>query len=57
MPKKKNINVNVPQIKNHDKPQIDIPKELNKEKKVKINEIFDNSKNQKIKNKKIKSMY
>lgn len=57
MPKKKLKNVNVPQIKNHDKPQIDIPNELNKEKKVKINEIFDNSKNPKIKNKKVKSMY
>jgi len=53
MPKKNYKNVNVPQVTNHDKPQIDIPKELNKEKKVKINEIFDNSKNKKTKNKKV----
>tara|TARA_R100000541_G_scaffold44759_2_gene51816 strand:+ start:1359 stop:1541 length:183 start_codon:yes stop_codon:yes gene_type:complete len=33
--------VNVPQIKNHDKPQINIPEELNKEKKVKVNDIFE----------------
>lgn len=53
MPKKKYKIVNVPQIKDHNKPQIDIPKELNKEKKVKVNDIFDQSQNKKIKNKKV----
>lgn len=52
MPKKYK-KVIVPQIKDHDRPQIDIPKELDKEKKVKVNDIFDHSKNKKIKNKKI----
>tara|TARA_Y100000385_G_C13032260_1_gene611328 strand:- start:683 stop:865 length:183 start_codon:yes stop_codon:yes gene_type:complete len=44
--------VNVPQIKDHDKPQIDIPKELNKEKKVKVNDIFEGI-NSKKSNKKV----
>lgn len=38
---KKGKVVYVPQITNHDKPQIDIPQVLNKEKKVKISEIFE----------------